>query len=429
MTQLMPSYAFRQQRVRNPGYLFAFGIDDLSLEVPTGQTLTFDRNSTRTVFDSEGRVATLCYDQVPWSAAYNSTAGVWEPVYEPHTGTTNLVVRSEDFSAGWSSIGTPTRTAAAKRCGDLVLDLLGDDAAGTLEGYSQVVSFTANDVKSVSLFLAAGTSTSTVIRLRDTTASANRLLAVIAWAAGVPTVTMTTGTDIGTVTCYNGVYRFQFKTTTVTAANTNQLEIYPATTSGLATSGTGTVYVGGVQAENYAYARAYVKTEASTVATASDDLTTTLDVPIGDFTVYARLPRPGWAGTTGGASATIVGLNTTAVTNGAWEVYYEPSGPYVISNVGAGASFSAATEALPAGSVNEICAQFRNLATGPQTRIDPGSGTFGSWATAGTVPITSWDATTLYLGGRSSARIGAGIRRIIVAAGLRAASELRGPQP
>src|SRR5690606_35123816 len=133
-------------------------VDDLSTELPSGQTLTFDRNSSKTVLDSAGRVATLAYDQVPWAGWYNTGAARWEPVMFMDNAATNLCLQSENFGATWSAIGTPTRTAAAATCGDLALDRIGDDAGGTLEGYSQAVAFTGNAVKAISLFLKAGTS-------------------------------------------------------------------------------------------------------------------------------------------------------------------------------------------------------------------------------------------------------------------------------
>ena len=129
--------------------------------------------------------------------------------------------------------------AAAASCGDVVLDLLGDDAAGTLEGYSRTVALTGNTQKGVSVFLKAGTSASTVIRLRDTTSSTTRCQITVAWAGGVPTVTATQGTDVGTLALADGVYRVRFQSNSAVATNTNQIEIYPATNAALATSQTG----------------------------------------------------------------------------------------------------------------------------------------------------------------------------------------------
>lgn len=426
-----PSRAFRLQRHRSPAYYFAFGIDDLSTDAPTGQTLAFDRNSGRTVLDSTGQVATLAYDQVPWSAAYNSTALVWEPVYEPMKATTNLCLRSEDFGTTWSAVGSPTRTAAGKTCGDLALDLIGDDASGALEGYTQVVTFTGNAVKAVSLFMAAGTSTSTVIRLRDTSASANRLLVAITWSGGVPTVTPTTGSTVATVACAGGVYRFLFQTTSVTAANTNQIEVYPATTSGLATSDTGTVYAGGVQAENYDYPRAYIKTLGSTVTTVADRLTTTFTQPIADFTLYARLARPVWADLSGTFTGEC-GIADIAGGAGAyWAVSYNTSTrEFRIVTQDSGAVGSTSTYAtVPAGSIIELCAQFVNVTSGLKVRIDTGSG-FGSYGTT-LGAVTSWNSTAMVIGGTYSAttELDAGLRRLIIAPGAQTLAALRGVQP
>lgn len=427
VTKPFPTTAFRRARERSSGFYFAFGVDDLSSQPPTGQTLTFDRNSSRTVYDSTGRVSTLAYDQMPWSGHYNSTSGVWEPVYDAQTATTNLCLRSEDFGTTWSAVGTPTRTASALSIGDLTLDKIGDDAAGTLEGYTQAVTFTGNAVKAVSLFMAAGTSTSTVVRVRDTSASANRLLAVITWSGGVPTVAMTTGTNAGVVTCASSVYRFTFQTTSVTAANTNQIEVYPASDSGLGVSGTGTVYAGGVQAENNPTCRAYIKTLGSTAATALDSLTATVTLPLSDFTVYARLARPSWAGVTGGASPGIVGHKDVPATNGAFYIYYNPLA--TLSVVSVIRDFPTATSQsadFPSGGALNMAVQYRNLTTAAQTRIDTGSG-YGSWSSTGPA-LTSWDSNTIGVGvlPTTSVACDAGVRRVLIAPGLRTLAELQG---
>src|SRR5690606_9159454 len=99
MTALFPSRSYRRTRERASGLLFAFGVDDLSTELPSGQTLTFDRNSSKTVLDSAGRVATLAYDQVPWAGWYNTVAARWEPVMFMDNAATNLCLQSENFGA------------------------------------------------------------------------------------------------------------------------------------------------------------------------------------------------------------------------------------------------------------------------------------------------------------------------------------------
>jgi hypothetical protein len=152
--------------------------------------------------------------------------------------------------AAWSSVGTPVRTAAASVGNGCPLDLLSDDSGAALEGYTKAVTFTGNDVKILSCLVSKGSSTSSVIRLRDTSAPANRLLAVVTWSGTVPSIVMTTGTNLSStlVDSVTNTYRLVFATTSVTAANVNQYEVYPATDAALATANTGTVYLGDFQA-------------------------------------------------------------------------------------------------------------------------------------------------------------------------------------
>ena len=201
------------------------------------------------------------------------------PVYQGYFAEgagTNLCLQSEDFGTTWAAIGTPTRSAAAKTCGVVNLDLIGDDDVTAVEGYSQTVAFTGNAVKAISFFFSQGSSVATTVRLRDTTAPADRLLGVITWSAGVPTLTMTTGTLLQISGPYgsSGVYRAEVLTTSVTATNTNSLQFYPATDAALAVLATGDVYVGGVQAENSALlASSYIKTTTGAVTRNADSLT------------------------------------------------------------------------------------------------------------------------------------------------------------
>lgn len=179
----------------------------------------------------------------------SSIRGLW-PI-EPASSLAKAAIATGPFAAGYTDVGTPTRVADNVRCGDFTLDLIGDDSAAALEGKTIVVAFTGDAAKVGSVLWKVGTSTSTVIRLRDTTAGANRLLLAITNTAGVPTVTYTTGSENrATEALAGGVYRIHFNTAAVTAANTNQAEYYPATDAALAVGGTGTVNLGGIQWEN-----------------------------------------------------------------------------------------------------------------------------------------------------------------------------------
>ena len=420
MATLFPSRAFRRTKERASGLLFSFGGDDLSTVLTTGQALSLTRATDRTVFDSAGRLAHVGYGCPAWSSVYNAEDGIWEPTLDIQNQSTNLVLRSEDFSAGWSSVGTPIRTSAAATCGDLVLDLLGDDAGGTLEGFTRSVSLTGNTQKGVSVFMKAGTSTTTVVRLRDTTASVTRCQMTIAWSGGVPTVTATTGTDAGTLACYNGVYRFRFQSNSCTAANAHNIEIYPATNASLATTQTGTVYVGGVQVEDFGTPTAYIKTLGSTVTRNKDFYNPTIAFVPQDLTVYGRVVN--YVGTNGAFFYLgNGGAGTLNVRNLSGNLQVEVTGSGNVS----------ASRTMPTTSVLEFCAQLGQVDSAPRVRIDSGNGAgFTAWSSTTSV-FTSWSVPTLYIGSGSTvandtSAINSGIRRLVIAPGARTLAEMQG---
>lgn len=426
MPTLFPTRAFRRTKERASGLLLALGVDDLSSSLVTGQTLSLARASGRTVFDSTGRLCTLAHSQLGWSSVYNTTGAVWEPVLMSDRAATNLCLQSENFGTTWVAIGTPTRTAAAASCGDLALDLIGDDAAGTLEGYSQVITFTTNATKAVSLFIKQGTSTSSVIRVRDTTASANRLLATVTWASGVPSVAMTTGTNLGAVPCANGVYRLLFQTSSVTVANTNQIEVYPATTSALAVANTGTLYVGGVQAQNWAWPQAYIKTTTTTATTVSDQFTTTFAAAPQDFTAYVRFPATPFLAGLSGIGGGLFSLGS--ISSGA-SFYAVITASGLGANITDGTTSVGATGTLTASQWYDAAMQFNNVTTAARVRVDVGAG-FGAYSSA-SGPITTWGSSTLRIGnvedsGGPNYNLDGGIRKLIIAPGARTLAEMRG---
>lgn len=182
----------------------------------------------------------------------------------------NLVLQPENFGVTWTAVGTPTRVAGALTCGVLSLDLIGDDSAAAVEGYVQTIGFTGNAVKGIALYLSAGTiqaASGMRIQLSDDTAAVNRLLAVVTFsAAGVPSAVMTNGTFLRTVALGNAVYRLEFTTTAVTAANLNNLYLLGAHVA----AEQGNVYLGGVQAENAVSPSSYIQQTVASLTRATD---------------------------------------------------------------------------------------------------------------------------------------------------------------
>jgi hypothetical protein len=406
--------------------LFAWRARDESLTAMTGEAATFDRASSGTLFDANGELVTVGNDLPRWNVVANSVTGLGEPTLLIERGRTNICLQSEDFGTTWAAVGTPTRTPAALTIGDLVLDLIGDDAAGTLEGYSQDIPFTGDALKAVSLVLAAGTSTSTVVRLRDTTAGADRLLATITWAAGVPTVAMTTGEKAGEpVALASGGYRVGFQTTSVTAANTNSLQVYPATDAALAVANTGTVYAGGVQAEDAPFPSSYLKTTTATVTRNGDSLTYPALWPLQDNeTWYVRLARPQWADlTTWGQDSYVAGRGTSPPRI----TVYWTSGLLVVELYD-GTTGVNITAAMPGGTGGfiEFAAQWADVGTAGKVRIDTGAGYGGYSATTGGFVNPT---PTLVVGDAPNAsgnQLSSGLTHVVIASGLQTLATMRG---
>lgn len=421
-----PTIAENALASRHPA-LLALGLRDGSLTALTGQAPTYGRASDGTEIDGLGRLVTFPHSIPRVGAVLNSATGRYEPVVRLEDGQTNLVLQSENFGTTWAAIGTPTRVAAAKTLGDLVMDLIGDDNGAGLEGYSQVVSFTGNAVKACQVVLAPGTSTSVVLRLRDTTAAANRLLVAITWAAGVPTVTMTTGSAIGSpVALADGAYRFEFQTTSVTATNVNQIEVYPATTAALATANTGTVYAGGVMAVNAVIPGEYIKTTTATVARSADALSYPALWPLqANQTWYVRLARPRWADLAG--TLTDAYVVSRGATGARLALRFLAASRTLQAEVYDGTTQQQATVAVPAGTGGflEVAVQFADLLTAPRCRLDVGAG-FGSYSSTVTA-FASLTATTVVGDAAWSAgnKLFGGLSAFVDVAGLRTLAELQ----
>jgi len=151
--------------------------------------------------------------------------------------------------SAWTAIGTPTRTAAAATASDgSPLDLVGDDTAAAAEGYYKAVTFTGDTTKVFAFRYKQGSSTQSIVEVYDNTASAAIGQASITWSGGVPTVTPVVGSVIANVSLGGGLYRCVMWTTTATAAHTNRVRVFPATTNAYSVNPTGDLYGGDVVA-------------------------------------------------------------------------------------------------------------------------------------------------------------------------------------
>ncbi len=236
--------------------------------------LTVARTGTATRVNERG-VMDVCSSNTPrmdYDPLTRACRGLMsEPV------SRNLVLNSEDFSVGsaWTANNSPTRRAAAYTFGTLKLDLLGDLSATTAANYSQTIAFTGNAVKAISIFVKWSSTPGIFISLIDTTAVSDKLKCWISFPlSGVPgSVTTAAGTLLRTEDWGGGLYRLLFATTSVTAANTNVLSIYPAEENNPSLTGTGEAYFGGVQAEDTDFPTSYIPTTTTTVERGDEDFT------------------------------------------------------------------------------------------------------------------------------------------------------------
>lgn len=143
---------------------------------------------------------------------------------------------------GWSSAGTPViTTGQTDPFGGTDAYLVNDNDAGVAEGKTTTVTSVVGSTCLVVVCAKAGTATNSAFQLRDNTAGAYRIQGNLAWSGGVPTLTCSTGTAIGTVSLGNSWYAAVATGTWVTGA-TAQLEVYGASATASAT-GTTTWYV------------------------------------------------------------------------------------------------------------------------------------------------------------------------------------------
>jgi hypothetical protein len=251
-------------KIRNPTMDFHQALRGIMFEYAPGMSLTdpvaatFSRASaaTRRGLPSTSMAAAI--------GASELTGVLRDRHYEGSLRTTlleaartQLVTDPENFGA-WSVDATPIRTSGqADPFGGTAGYLFNDDDATAAERVWQIVGFTADATKALSVFMRAGTSVNSMFGLFDLTAGVWRHRVNVAWSgAGVPTLT----TDQGTGTLFavenwgGGWYRLSASVNAVVAANTNRFYLLPTQDI---VGQTGTAYFFGANAWNAAFPSSY----------------------------------------------------------------------------------------------------------------------------------------------------------------------------
>jgi hypothetical protein len=338
---------------------------------------------------------------------------------------TNLCLQSENFGTTWVAGGTPDRVAAAHTKSGVTLDLIGDDSGAGTEYYEQNIAFTGATVKAVSVHLKASSSASVVIRLHDFTAGVTRLLARVTWSGETPVVTMTNGIHLLSEPMIDGVYRLYFQTTAITPANTNTMQVIPA--SGVPIDGVsqGYVYAGGVQVENSPFPTSYQRTTTGTVTRSADSFYLPFNALPREMTVYAKFIERG-------SALTVAGERLFQITDGsdsppAFIVFANGSGGYTVYHDNGGSNVSAAPAATPGiGRTVEFRAVLNaNGSVLGGISID-GAAEVVSGTSAANALAAAWAGARLYLNRSSTTLSGYNAFRCVkVAAGVRTLAEMR----
>lgn len=225
------------------------------------------------------------------------TNGVYTLSTEPDTAAglteaahTNLI-DSDDISA-WSVVQTPVITGSiSDPAGGTGAYRVADDNAGAVEFPLRVVTFTGDAVKTFIAVVREATHAASgqFIGLWDNTGSAYRGSFVIAsWSAGVPSVTSSFGTYVGKRYVGNGYWALYNLTSTVTAASTHHVRIFPAYTLGE----TGSIDVYRINAYNSATIPAWGILDASEVGAVDTWYATTTFTPQ-TLTAYVKFTETG----------------------------------------------------------------------------------------------------------------------------------------
>ena len=354
------------------------------------------------------------------TAHYVTPTGASAPIQtlllEPQR--TNLCIRSEEFDT-WTNISTCNVTANAVVApdGTTTADLLSSTVTGSSRG--QTVTFTGDGEKAIALYLKAGTSALTQVRLLDTTASAFRHTVAVTWVAGVPSLSTVggAGTLYPVEALANGWYRILFSATGVVAANVNQFRVQPDPSTG-----TGNVYAWGAQAENAIVPSSYIKTEGTTVTRNADSFYLPFTAPPQQMTVYVRGVE---LGTYAVGSGRYVSISSAASNNPRLLLLQATAGPRVFHDNGT-TNVSSTSTGQP--SRNQIV-ELRGVlsANGAVTlgRTFGGAAEVVASTSAGLTLPSAWSAERIYVNGTTSVEGQFAFTHVAVVPGVQSMAEMR----
>lgn len=324
------------------------------LDARSGQTGTFVRGSVgASRIDSVGNVWGSAHTQPRYEAVLDAVTGFSRRGLLLDPPLTNLILYSDDLS-NWTANGSPPTATIWRDFGIMSMWSLQDNASGTLQSWSRSVTLTGDGVKDGVLHVAQDTSVSSVLRLRDTTASADRLVLQVEWSGGIPVVTAHTGTFVGQRLLTNGAWEIRFLTTAATAANAHTVFIYPATDETFTATPTGKVYFGGAALYNLTRVASYSESGAAADSVVNEYMNWTLTLPKRRVWMYLAYTNLGGLAVTGSGSGFCVFGDIASCGVGLYNTGPgQLGGFHYTTGTGGGPSPTVAALAVPFGSFVE----------------------------------------------------------------------------
>lgn len=432
-----------QMRIIHPTVDFQTMLRGLLFEYLPGQSLTdpttftlarADAATCAPYRDSTGRIQVAAADVLRDS---HYVSGVRYTVIEGLRK--NKLTVASDGVTGWSATGTPVVVAAAITFGDLSLVHVTDDDGAAQEYHSKEFAggalFTADGKKSFAVVLYppdAGAASGYSFQIRDTSASADRLLIVGTWTGTTPSdPAMTTGTFLTkeVIGYYNGLplWALYFQTTAATAANNHTVYAVPA----VAPSEQGDMYYGGMMIEDALFPSLIrIKTTVAVVQREADVFTVPITWLPQDITILVEMARPLHADLSGTLADAygILGLNSAT---GAFALYFNDTSRQVVAQFNSGSTVSA-TRSIPVGVSLAVAMQLTTPASTSSNGkvaldVNDGSG-FTAFSSAASAELRAWASGTLRIGsiaGGTDRYLYGLIKRIRIAYGLRTLAQMQ----
>jgi hypothetical protein len=390
---------------------------------------TFSRASDAYRRNRDGTVtpATCAYVRLGWYDVDGD--GGWDvPGTVLEGARTNAWEYSEDMTQHSLNSASVTTDAATAPDGSTGADLLLEAAAAAAHWLGDNSSGSSGSLQAMSIFAKRYTRDWLLVQTQTRGATnLNTWFNISTGGVG----TQSTDHEASIEGYADGWFRCSVVWNTSSGVST-PLALFHIATSDGAVSYTGTtsdgIYLWGMQNEtDQAFVSTYIATSAATASRAADALTFPINFGVQDLTVYAKTTLPTYVDSTdyGGNNPGIVQISSAVPL---FELRFGGAGPNPQAIIRDSGGTRAVGSSFSTSEPFEAVAQFRNLKTTPQVRINTSTG-FSAWSSTDSVAFHAFGGGTIYLAddpyAGSANQMTAGLQVVKIAQGLATLAEMR----